>query len=156
MLQLAGEIITGEPEETYYNADMARGHDMEGEARGAYALMTNVTPELVGFAVNGRVGASPDSLILGDGLLEIKTKKPSRLVDVILRGGLPPEHKAQVQGQLWVCEREWCDLVCYWPGMPLYVHREVRDSDYIKSLSEAVDNFVGELDEMVAKVRAYT
>ena len=155
LYKLAGEIITGRPSESFINAHMERGHEMEPEARAAYAFIKGVDPEQVGFIRNGRAGASPDSLLGADGLLEIKTKLPHLMIETILRGGMPPDHRAQCQGQLWIAEREWLDIAVYWPGMPIFVHREQRDPQFIASLAKAVSDFNEELDEIVARVRAY-
>lgn len=155
LYKLAGEIITGKPSEGFSNAHTERGHEMEPEARAAYAFMKDAEPEHVGFIRNGRAGASPDSLLGSDGLLEIKTKLPHLMIETILRGGMPPEHRAQCQGQLWVSEREWLDIAVYWPGMPIFVHREQRDPNFIATLTRAVSDFNEELDEIVAKIRAY-
>jgi hypothetical protein len=72
----------------------------------------------------------------------------------LLSGGLPPEHKAQCQGVLWVAEREWIDFVSYWPGLPMFIVREHRDEEYIAKLSDAVDQFNDELARMVDRIRA--
>jgi hypothetical protein len=146
LYKLAGEIITGEPMESYSNAHMERGKAMEDEARDAYAFIANVEPQRVGFIRNGRKGASPDSLIGDAGMVEIKTKLPHLMVELILRGEFPPEHVAQCQGQLWVAEREWVDIAVYWPGFPLFVKRATRDEAYIRKLASAVDDFNAELD----------
>lgn len=155
LYKLASEIVTGQPAENFTNHHMERGHEMEPEARAAYAFQFDRDPELVGFIRNGRKGASPDSLIGSDGLLEIKSKLPHLLIDAMLRDDAPPEHMAQCQGQLWVAEREWLDLAIYWPGLPLVVHRVVRDEAYISNLAAAVDAFNEELDAIVDRVRAY-
>lgn len=148
---LAGEILTGECAEGFTNAHMERGHAMEDDARQMYAFMHDAEPVLVGFMRRGRVGASPDSLIGGDGLLEIKTKLPHLQLECLERGKLPPEHVAQVQGQLWVSGRSFCDFVSYWPRMPLFHVSVERDEAYIKTLAQAVDDFLGELDAIVSK-----
>lgn len=153
LYKLAGEIITGEPMESYSNAHMERGKAWEDEARDRYAFITACEPRRVGFIRNGRKGASPDSLIGDDGMVEIKTKLPHLMVETILRGEFPPEHVAQCQGQLWVAEREWIDIAVYWPGFPLFVKRATRDEAYIRRLSGAVDEFNAELDKIVARVR---
>lgn len=155
LYKLAGEVITGEPMESFSNAHTERGHALEQEARNLYAFMVDAECERVGFIRSGRKGASPDSLIGVDGMLEIKTKLPHLMIETILRGEFPPEHKAQCQGQLWVAEREWIDIAVYWPGMPLFVTRAVRDEPYIRELSSAVDQFNAELDMIVDRVRAY-
>lgn len=155
MLKLAGEIITGELQESYTNAHMERGKVMEDEARSFYAFMNDAEPERVGFVRNGPKGCSPDSLIGTNGALEIKTALPHILADLILKDAFPPEHKAQTQGVLWVAEREWIDLVVYWPKMPRFVKRAFRDEAYIKDLSAGVDQFNAELQETVERLRRY-
>lgn len=155
MHKLAGEIITGEPMESFSNAHMERGKVMEDEARDFYAFMQNVEPERVGFIVNGQKGCSPDSLIGDVGMLEIKTKLPHLMIECILRDDFPPEHKAQCQGALWVAEREWIDIAVYWPKMPPFVKRAARDEEYIATLSSAVDQFNEELAALVEKIKAY-
>ncbi|ABS68907.1 conserved hypothetical protein [Xanthobacter versatilis] len=155
MLQLAGEILTGEPAETYSNAHMERGHIMEPEARNFYAFQRDVEPELVGFIRNGQKGCSPDSLIGTDGMLEIKTKIPSLLIECLLKDEFPSEHVAQCQGALWVAEREWLDICVYWPKLPPFIKRTHRDELYIAALSKAVSDFNAELQEVVEQIRAY-
>jgi hypothetical protein len=153
MLKLVGEILTGEQMDSYSNHHMERGKVMEDEARDLYAFMTDLTPECVGFIRNGNKGCSPDSLVGKDGMAEIKTKLPHLQVDCLLGARVPPEHRAQCQGALWVAEREWIDFVSYWPGLPLFVTREHRDDDYIEKLAAAVDQFNDELSDMVERIR---
>lgn len=153
MLKLAGEILTGEPMDSFGNVHTERGKEMEPDARNLYAFMRDVEPQLVGFIRNGQKGCSPDSLIGSGGMVEIKTKLPHLQVDCLLSDRVPPEHKAQCQGALWVAEREWIDFVSYWPGLPLFVKREHRDEEYIATLAAAVDEFNDELAATVERVR---
>lgn len=156
MLQLAGEIITGEvAQEGYSNAAMERGKAMEDEARDLYAFMKDQDPIRVGFVRNGQKGASPDSFIGLGGGLEIKTALPHIQIDRLLRDVLPPEHKAQVQGSMWVAERDWWDFASYWPRLPMFVVRVPRDDAYIADLAKAVDAFNEELASVVASVRTF-
>lgn len=155
MLKLAGEIITGEPTEGYTNAHMERGHALEDEGRAAYQFQTGNQMKQVGFIRNGDKGCSPDSLIGENGMLEIKTKLPHLLLDCILKGNFPAEHKAQCQGALWVAEREWIDIAVYWPKLPLFVCRATRDEEYIKTMADAVATFNDELQAVVQLVQQY-
>lgn len=155
LLRLAGEVLTGEPSETYENEDMRRGRAMEPEAREAYAMLIGADPHLVGFIENGPKGCSPDSLIGDDGMLEIKTKKAPLLIDCIVKDKFPAEHVAQCQGALWVAEREWIDLCCYWPKLPLFVKRAYRDKKYIADLADEVDRFNDDLAATVETIRRY-
>ncbi len=154
MLRLAGEIITGHPEDGYSNGHMDRGKEMEGDARNYYSFISPEDLTQVGFIRNGNAGCSPDSLVGGSGVLEIKTALPSIVGDLILKGEFPPEHKAQCQGVVWIAEREWVDLLVYWPRFPAFIKRAYRDDAYIKELSAAVDQFSDELAGVVEVLRA--
>lgn len=149
LYELAGERITGETTESFSNAHMDRGKVMEDEARRYYAFMKDAAPQRVGFIRNGARGASPDSLVDVNGGLEIKTALPHIQIERLLRNDLPPEHRAQVQGSLWVGEREWWDFMSYWPKMPPLIVRVRRDEAYIRDLSIAVSAFNEELDALV-------
>lgn len=153
MLDLAGERLTGEPAETYSNDHMERGKAMEDEARHLYTFMTDAEPKGVGFIRNGLKGCSPDSLIGESGMLEIKTKLPALQLECILADKIPSDHVAQVQGALWVAEREWLDFVSYWPRLPLFVKRVYRDEDYIKNLAAEIDRFNNDLLELIDRVQ---
>lgn len=153
LLKLAGEIITGQPMEMVITRDMERGHQMEAEARDLYAFETGAALERIGFAKRGRAGCSPDSLIGTDGGLEIKTKFPYLLVPLILADEFPAEHKAQVQGTLWIMQREWWDIKVYWPNMPRFVKRTYRDEAFIQRLAMEVDRFNSDLDAIVDQMK---
>lgn len=153
MLKLLGERMTGEQMYSYENEHTQRGKDMEEEARDKYVLLKDAEVTRVGFIRNGDVGCSPDSLIGNDGMLEIKTKLAHLQADLLLGNAVPSEHIAQLQGQLWVAEREWVDFVSYWPRMPTFVRRVHRDEPYIRQLAKAVEVFENELGTMIAALR---
>lgn len=155
MLQLAGERITGSPMDGYSNGHMERGKEMEAEARDLYALVRDSAPEQVGFMRRGDAGASPDALIGNDGLLEIKTKLADLQIEVLLANRLPPEHVAQIQGQLWISARSWCDFVSYCPGLPIFIHRVDRDEQYIAKLAVEVETFNVEMVDIITQIRTY-
>lgn len=151
--KLAAEILTGDPMENYSNVHMERGKEWEPDARNLYAFMRDIEPQLVGFIRNGQKGCSPDALIGNDGGLEIKGVLPHIQVERLLANKLPAEHRAQVQGNIWVAEREWWDFVSFCPKLPLFVIREYRDADYIAKLEASVDAFNWELNETVERIR---
>lgn len=160
MRQLIGQRMTGEAPEGFSNFHTERGTEMEPEARNAYAFMHDVEPLQVGFVANhnlltiGPVGCSPDSLIGDVGALEIKTRLPDLQIELLLADRVPPEHIAQIQGCMWVCEREWCDFVSYWPKLPMFTKRVYRDEKYIKNLAGEVAAFWDELLTLENKLRA--
>lgn len=157
--QLAAEIITGKPMETYSNFHMERGNAMEAEARSFYELTNNIDAAPVGFIRRGDAGCSPDALIGDKGLLQIKTTLPELLIERLMSADadqFPPEHMAQCQGELFVSEREWTDLLIYWPGLPRCQRRLYRDDVYIRMLDVAVKQFNDELAELVTCLKAMT
>lgn len=154
--QLAGEIITGEPApEGYSNGFMERGKLLEDDGRSLYAFMRDADPQIVGFIRNGQKGASPDSLVGDVGGLEIKTAIPAVQIERLERDAMPPEHRAQVQGNLWVAERDWWSFMSYCPKMPPLIVQVHRDEAYIRQLADAVERFNDELALLVEKVRGY-
>jgi hypothetical protein len=155
MRRLAAEVITGEPLESFTSAAMERGHALEGEARQLYGFMNDVEPKQIGFIRNDRKGCSPDSLIGDNAMLEIKTQRGDLLIETILKDEFPSTHVAQVQGQLWIAEREYCDLLVYWPGLPPFIKRAYRDEKFISELSRAVSDFNADLDALVERIRSY-
>ncbi len=155
MHQIIGERITGEPSGAFQgNTHTQRGHEMEVIARELYEDRTGNTVEQCGLIVNHGVGYSPDGLVGTEGAVEIKSKLPKLQVEVLLAGEIPKEHMAQIQGGLWVAEREWLDFVSYWPGMPLFVKRAYRDEKMISLISERVEAFYQELDTRMSRVLA--
>ncbi len=153
LYQLAGEILTGEPADTYSNAHMERGQAQEPEARKLYQFTNGGDIQQVGFIRRGNAGASPDSLVNDDGMLEVKTRLAHLQVECLLSDKPPSENIAQAQGQLWIAERAWVDLTSYCPSLPLAVWRIHRDEAYIANLAEEVERFNAELSALVERIR---
>jgi len=151
MMKLLAERVSGRREESYQNKWMEEGAEKEPDARDWYEWLYNEV-EQVGFVeMTDDVGCSPDGLVGDDGMLEIKCPKLTTHLDYILKGVLPSTYKPQVQGQLWVCERQWCDFASYHPDYdehPLFVVRVERDDTYISLLSAAVATFLTDLTEL--------
>ncbi len=152
MLDLIGEQMTGEPASSFSNGHMARGSEMEATARAAYCFQSDNVVDQVGFIKNGYCGVSPDGLIADDGMLEIKTRLPRLQLALILKDKVPPEHKAQIQGGLWIAERAWCDFVSYSAKIPIFIKRVYRDEEYISRIAEEVDMFNADMDELLRQL----
>ena len=153
MLTLAGERITGELAQSYSNAHMERGNTLEPDARELYELETGSEVAECGFIrASYDAGYSPDGLIGGNGLIEIKTRLPHLMLDTLLSQKMPVEHTKQVQGGLLISEREWCDFIAYWPGLPLFVKRIERDEKLIKEIRQAITIFNDEMHEIIETI----
>jgi hypothetical protein len=143
--ELLAEWILGQPLDWGTTEWTERGTEMETEARAFYELQTDSEVRQVGFILrdDGMVGGSPDGLVGDDGGLEIKCYGAKHHVSCML--GEDAATMTQVQGNLWISEREWWDVLAYNPAMPHVLTRIHRDEAYIADLSAAVDVFVTDL-----------
>lgn len=146
--ELLTERLTGLPCEGYSNRAMEWGTQHEAEAREAYETETGNLVQQAGFILHPdhpTVGCSPDGLVGDDGGQEIKCPFSSVVHVQTLKGGMPSEHKAQVQGTMWITGRKYWDFVSYDPRMPehlrLYIERIARNDAYIEELAAEVLRF---------------
>jgi len=152
--QIVVERITGAPAGgDYTNAAMQRGTDLEPVARAAYEVATGALVIESGFWHNEHMGASPDGLIDDDGLLEIKCPSLATHFGYLKAGTVPSKYVPQIQMQMYVTGRAWCDFVSFCPEYPehlrLLVVRCKRDEEYITNMVAAITKFLGEVDEDV-------
>lgn len=156
--RIVAERLTGKPAETYSGKHTERGQAQEPLARMLYEARTGRMVEPVGFLQHHALlaGCSPDGLIGDDGGEEIKCVIPTVQIETFLREGIPPEHKPQVFGNLWITERAWWDFVSFCPDMPdhlrLYVRRVYRDEKYIETLAAEVVHFLDDVETLYAKL----
>ena len=139
--QLIAELLTGETTYVKTTEWMARGTELEPMARDYYTLASGNEVTEVGFCKHDRLeaGVSPDGLVGSDGLIEIKCPSPQRHVEYLRAGKLPTTYKQQVQGQMWITDRPWCDFVSYHESMPALIVRVERDQEYIDLLAIEVE-----------------
>lgn len=153
MYQLAGERITGKKEDTYTNAIMQRGVDMEAEARDMFTLVTDLDVEEVGLCKSHHgYSCSPDGLIDGGGL-EIKCPTLSVHVEYLLKGKLPTTYFQQVQGSMLVTQTSWWYFMSYYPGMKPLIIKVDRNNEFAAKLNVELIKFNTELDEIVIKIQ---
>jgi len=118
LADLVAERLTGTTANGYQNADMARGTELEPEARSAYAFISGVDVIEVGFVRHPTIimsGASPDGYAGDDGLVEIKCPKTATHIDHLLTQAIPDKYIVQMQWQMACTGRKWCDFVSYDP-----------------------------------------
>ena len=144
------EILTNEVPENFTSGYMERGHELEPLAKELYSMMTFNDVSNGGFFSYGNyIGASPDGLIDDDGLLEIKSPSFNTMINYLLRESLPIEYKYQVQGQLFVTNRKWCDFMAYHPKLKPLIIRVERDEDIITDiqtrLNEAIETVINRI-----------
>ena len=145
--ELIRERITHKRIESFKTPLMKRGIELEPLARVLYEVRNNLMVDQVSFIDHPTIpmcGCSPDGLVGADGLLEIKCPSPENHLGHILEDGIDliNTYYDQVQWQLCVTQRAWCDLVSFDPEMPdhlqLFTKRIYRDADWIAKAEAAV------------------
>lgn len=161
MAQLVAERLTGTVAESFTNAAMQWGTDMEPEARATYEFFTNAAVEPASFVKHptiGDTGASPDGYVGAEGLVEIKCPITATHIETLLSGSVAGKYVTQIQWQLACTGRAWCDFVSYDPRMPAtmstFIKRVPRDDVLISSLEADVSEFLNELRLTVHRLRS--
>jgi putative phage-type endonuclease len=163
MAELVCERLTGKQGDSFSNAAMVWGTNTEPMARAAYEALEGVLVEETGFVSHPTIamsGASPDGLVLEDGLVEIKCPNTATHIETLLDKEVPSKYVKQMQWQMACTGRKWCDFVSYDPRMPeemqLFVARVDRDDEFIIELEREVEKFLSELeDKIVALEKTY-
>jgi len=155
LYQLAAERVSGIRETCFSSAAMDEGVRREEESRLVYAMRREVEVVQVGFCLDdfGRYGCSPDGLVGDDGLVELKNPSGKVAVEYLLAGKLPTAYIQQVQGQIFVTGREWCDFVSYYPGLPTLIVRVERDEEFRRKLEQALVTFCDTLDAVCITIK---
>lgn len=148
LYELLGELLSDGKDESFKSEWMSRGNELEEQAREKYEFLKDVSVQTVGIIFNDEltIGASPDGLIGSNAGIEIKCPKSSTIVKYMLEDRLPLVYKPQVQGNLWISEREYWDFIAYHPNTNMFIHRVYRDDEYIKKMAMYLNEFVDELN----------
>lgn len=160
---LALEILYENIEEGVSTYAMGRGKEHEPFARQAYCEENFcVVEEIAMFKSDcGNFGASPDALVGDDGLIEIKTRKARLHYEFLVaspeeRIKMAKKLSPQIQGQLWISERKWCDLLIYnhfSKVQKLIKIRVERDEAYIAELARLAQKTITMRDEILKQIR---
>ena len=102
---------------------MQRGVEFEDKARTIYEFKTGNKVKTVGFVEYDEYsGCSPDGLIGNYGLIEIKNLSDKVFFNLLLTGKVESAHRNQIQMQLYMTKRHWCDYFAFNPNFdPCYV-----------------------------------
>lgn len=157
LYKLAGEKLSGEKADGYYGPAMALGHERENEAREIYGLINDVQVRQIGFCFfdeNKQFGSSTDGLVGDDGIFENKNALGHVQVERLEEGWSKADHYQQIQGELYVTGRKWCDLMSYSRGIKPIIIRFERDEKFISKLAEELQVFIEDLNELVTRLKS--
>jgi len=165
--QIVTERLTGQPVQMPDAAPLRWGRENEDAARTAYLFTSSAKLTETGFVAHPTLacGASPDGLLSDEsdpdgmfGLIEIKCPWNTQVHLETWLNGMPEDHQAQIQGQMWLTGRTWCDFVSFDPRMPadlqLYVQRVKGDPEFQARLEREIISFSAEADDIVLRLRA--
>lgn len=155
LYQLAGESLTGIKIDSYQNAAMQRGVELETEARELFKMINGVEVKQVGLCYRDeqkKYLCSPDGLMADEGL-EIKCPLIHTHVEYLLTGKLPTKYIQQVQGSMMITGFKAWHFLSYFPGLPPLMLRIERDKDFIAKLETELDKFTVELALTVKKLK---
>lgn len=134
---------------------MEWGTEHEPNAKHAYTLATGREIQDVGFVLPDNTdayGCSPDGLVGDDGLIEIKCPKPETLIAYHAAGELPVAYRPQVQGELLITGRSWCDFYAWHPELSPFLIRVEPDEKYQTKMAQALLQLLEEIQRVESKV----
>jgi putative phage-type endonuclease len=158
----ANEIVTRSLPDaaSFNNIHMQRGNNFENVARTRYLLETFSVVKEVGIVIlDDYLACSPDGLIDDDGLIEIKVPDSNNYFRQVLQistqgtSAIPNEYYIQMQFNMYVCGRNWCDYVLYNPqhainNLEIFIYRIPRDDEMQKKIGLV-------LDESIVTIKQY-
>lgn len=161
--ELLADYFSSKKFEEYTNAykssDMQRGNDFEATARMVYEIETGNTVNQVGcVTVGDYILASPDGLVIekgaDEGLIEIKNHSDKVFLELVLTDKIDPKYIAQMQYQLWVTGRKWCDYFGYNPNFNpnFYKVRLYPDLELHKKFEEGVKTGIELIEKALKKL----
>jgi hypothetical protein len=153
---LIAERILQRKIDLYKSLPMERGLIVEAEAADWYEFDQDVTVQRGGFITddNRTIGCSPDRLVGDEGLLEIKAPLPQTQVEYWLSGEVNERFRPQLQGQLYVSQRSWVDIVCWHDVLPKVVLRIEPEDGFIKALDRELQIFNFFIEGVMGKINA--
>jgi hypothetical protein len=134
---------------------MERGLIVEAEAADWYEFDHDVTVQRIGFITDDErtMGCSPDRLVGDAGLLEIKAPLPQTQVGYWISGELSERFRPQLQGQLYITQRSWVDILCWHDVLPKLIMRVEPDDKFIKALDRELQIFNYFIEGVMEKIR---
>lgn len=164
MAKLLCEILTGKPTKGYKSKYMQDGNDREDIVRAIYTQITGrvVTKMPFYYIEEESLGASVDGDVEADGLMEMKNVIPAEQLDLLTTGKIKSGYIKQMQTQMYVREKKWCDYVSASLGddelgeLPdkykIKIIRVERDEAMILQIRKEVAFFHHDLKQLIKKL----
>jgi len=153
--ELMSDYYSNTEKESFTNKHTERGVELEPTARSIYELESGNEVTEIGFVIlDDYVGCSPDGLIGEDGLIEIKCPSDKVYFNLLLDDKIDSKYYAQMQMQMYVCSRKWCDYVVYNPNYDksIIIKRVECDEETIDKLCAGLVSGKRMIDEIIKRM----
>ena len=155
LYRVAMERVTGKSTESYSNAAMLRGIQLEPMARQIYEIEKQTLVEECGFVeVDEWMGCSPDGLVGKDGMIQIKCPAFNTHIGYIVSEEVPKDYYIQMQAEMWMSGRKWNDFMSFHPDLPSLIIRLTPDEAMYKKMSEEIEIAKQKVTEIIKKIQA--
>jgi putative phage-type endonuclease len=156
--QKVADLMIGKPQKSYTNEDMERGKKLEASARLLYELKTGNSVKEVGYLeLNECTGCSPDGLVGDEGMIEIKCPSDRVFVEYLYKKEIDKKYFWQMQHQMSVADRKWCDYVLYNENLDrIEIQRVERDEKAIEKIIIGLEAGIKKIIEIQEKINATT
>ena len=113
------------------------------------------------FTRNVRWGSSTDGLVNDVGVVEFKNLIAKTMYSLILytkqnENRTPPGYIPQLQMEMFVAERAYCDIVFYHPDFKPIIHRHLPDMNYHAALGKQIKKVIAERNRIAKVLKPYT
>jgi len=157
MDRLFDQIISGERRESWYNEDMARGHEREQESIDQWQFENDTEIERVGIVFKDDkklFHCSPDGIIPSMKMgFETKDALPHIQRERLKSNKIEGPHWIQCQMSIFVCDYDAWIYQSYCRNMPTLTVKLEPDTQFIMKLESALYKFCGELNKMVKEYK---
>lgn len=159
LLELIGEVATGQSPEQGEFKQTQWGHEHEDSARQIFAFHVG-TPVLETPFIYAneemRYGCSPDGIADDHSGIEIKSPWTTKVyLDFLLNGEIKPEYIDQVQFSMFVTGLPYWHFACFDPRMktkPFHAVTIERDESMMKTFADAVGQMAYDMDVALQKL----
>lgn len=142
-----GDVSNGLGRLNISSREMEHGLDYEGPAVKLYMERTGNHVDYVQQFIqkDDFIGGTPDGFIGEDGLIEVKAPwNGGNHLKSLLTGEIyNSDYIYQIQGYLWVTDRNWCDFITYDPDLidelKINIIRVERDEIIIDGIKQVMD-----------------
>lgn len=104
-------------------------------------------------------GGTPDGLVGDDGIIEVKCPfNPANHIETVITNEVPEKYMFQIQGNLMVTKREWCDYISFDPrvqeeSLRIFIKRVYRDEEIIQAIQERIEEVSKLVKELYDKLK---